>query len=455
MLSIADLTKEIPSIESMTTVDGRVIGIKGQTILAKLPQARLGDICSVSLAEGKKTFAQIVSFDENVIYLAPFSDIRGIEPGSKVHKEQAKFAVKIPDVSGGLVIDALGNILKTLSPATGKTKEIGLKVFNTAPNPLSRKPVNRKLITGVKSIDTLCSIGYGQRLGLFAAAGVGKSTLLGMLARGADVDVTVIALTGERGREVLEFIEHSLGEEGLKKSIVVVATSDQPAMQRSMAALTATAIAEHFRSQGKNVLLLVDSLTRMARAIRDVSLAAGELPIRQGLTSSVYSELPKLIERAGNDQNGSITAIYTLLDSSEYEHDPLSEEVKSLLDGHICLDNQVASKGIRPAVDFTHSISRCAGNLLNHNELEYKNILIAAISKLKKEKDLITMGGIPDSELKAAMAIEKDIVNFLNQTVNDKFSNFESSLQLTELVDNYLSLVKEYSLPNQSERISD
>lgn len=436
MFLLSDLVKDLPSLDSITAVGGKVIGIQGQTILAKLPHASLGDICSVEIDQTKKILAQVVSFNESHIFLAPFSDIRGISPGSKVYKESSRFAISIPNVKGGLVIDALGNVLQQTQPSISKSS-IKLDLFNSAPNPLKRTPVDRHLTTGIKSIDSLCSIGYGQRLGLFAAAGVGKSTLLGMLARGADVDITVIALTGERGREVSEFLEEGLGKHGAAKSIVVVATSDKPALQRSLAAITATAIAEHFRSQGKRVLLLVDSLTRMARAIRDVSLAAGELPIRQGLTSSVYTELPKLIERAGNDEHGSITAIYTLLDSSEYEPDPLSEEVKSLLDGHICLDSQVAAKGIRPAVDFTRSISRCMNNLLEAEDLACRNQVINIVSKLKKEKDMLLMGGVPDAELKACLAVESQIIEFLTQSTSTKVTFEQSKSELSELVRNF------------------
>jgi flagellum-specific ATP synthase len=431
-----ELLNEISCGGSITSISGKVSGIVGQTILAKLPHACLGDICSVIIDEKKKIMAQVVSFNEENIFLAPFSDIRGISPGTKVIKEMGNFNVSTPALEGGIVIDALGNVLYRQSTSNSNTK-IDLDLFRPAPDPLSRKAVNKQLVTGIKSIDSLCAIGYGQRLGLFASAGLGKSTLLGMLARSADTDINVIALTGERGREVGEFIEQVLGKEGLSKSIIVVATSDKPALQRSLAAITATAIAEHHRSLGKNVLLLVDSLTRMARAIRDVSLAAGELPIRQGLTSSVYSELPKLIERAGNDDRGSITAIYTLLDNSEYESDPLAEEVKSLLDGHICLDSQVAASGIRPAIDFTRSISRCLNNLLNEEGLEARNLIIKILSKIKKEKDLILMGGTADQELQACLETEKDLSSFLNQSLGSRFTLRESYALVSGILSAY------------------
>lgn len=400
---------------STERMSGRVLAVNGPLIRAHFPGAGLGDICSIGSLP--KIFAQVVAFNESTVFLAPFSEIRGLSAGTRVEKEPLVVQASLPDKNPGLVIDSLGIPLRRNSSdsATGSHE---LDLFAPAPEALRRTPIKEQLITGVRSIDVLCGIGYGQRIGLFAAPGLGKSTLLGMLARNAAVDICVIALVGERGREVPEFLEH-LGPSGLARSVVVAATSDQPPLKRSLCAATATAVAEHYRSRGKKVLLLVDSLTRTARAIRDVSLAAGEMPIRQGLTSSVYSELPRLIERSGNDSRGSITAIYSLLDTSEYELDPLAEEAKSLLDGHISLDSHVAANGVRPAIDFTRSISRCAQNFCDQRMTEDKTFLLRLMKRLKSDKNIALIGGEPDSELSAAIKHEADIQSFLNQGKND------------------------------------
>ena len=438
MLLLSDLQNEVSKLET-ADISGKVVGIRGPAILAKFPRARLGDICSIEIGSAQKIYAQVVSFNDNHIYLAPFSELRGIYPGAPVKKERMNFKVPLSDEGGGLIIDATGNILQRSEETVKSVFEIN---FNQeSPDPLARAAISQQLATGIKSIDTLCGIGYGQRIGLFAAAGLGKSVLMGMLARNAQVDVNVIALVGERGREIPEFISNTLGAAGLKKSVIVTAASDRPALQRSMAAYTATSIAEFYRNRGKKVLLLVDSLTRMARAIRDVSLAAGELPIRQGLTASVYSELPKLLERAGNNETGSITAVYTLLDSSENEPDPLADEVKSLLDGHISLGSHIANQGIRPAVDFTRSVSRCMQNISTGANLAISEKIRKIIARLKKDKDLIMLGGEPDTELKACMRVEAELLSFLNQESEDKISLSQSFSEAKSIVEKFDKLI--------------
>ena len=326
-LNFCELSKNLGKVEVPYKSFGRVIGIQSGLIEAEIPFASLGDLCS--LKSGNKFIpCKVVSFNRSKTLLAPFDDTLGIGPMDTVISNSSTPSISLPENPIGMILNAFGT---PLDKSLDNIKNIKRNLVSSPPNVLSRKVIDKPFITGITAIDSLCTLGKGQRIGLMASAGVGKSTLLGMIAKNAQVDVTVIALVGERGREVNEFIQDILGPEGLAKSVLVVTTSDESAVRRSIAASTATSIAEMYRSQGKNVLLLVDSITRTARAIRDLSLVAGELPVRQGYTPSVYSELPKLFERAGNDEHGSITAIYTVLTPSEDDLDPLGEEIKSLL----------------------------------------------------------------------------------------------------------------------------
>ena len=429
---------------STVTAHGTVLSVKGTIILARLPQGSIGDVCLVETRDGKSIKTQIITFDQNNMILAPYQELTGIFPGANVFNTRQKSMVRIPKDPRGYIIDSLGNVLRKpdLDAANLNTQRtVEIPLINSAPPALSRKPIMKMLTTGIRSIDSLCPVGYGQRMGLLAGPGLGKSTLLGMIARNSDVDVSVIALVGERGREVNDFLEHALGEEGIKKAVLVVATSDQPALQRALAAQTATAIAEYFRSQGKRVLLLIDSLTRMVRAIRDISLAAGELPVRQGLTPTVFAELPKLLERAGNDNNGSITAFYTLLDNASSEDaDPLTEEVKSLLDGHIVLNSGIAKMGIRPAIDYTRSLSRLVDKLVMPEFEDSRQQILKMIARLAKDKDILLLGGIPDPELQTCIEMESHLSEFLKQTMQE---NFELNLSLeaaTVLCQNFWSI---------------
>lgn len=438
------------SITSTQSIShGSVLAVRGPIVIAKLPQASIGDICQIRTSVGLEIQCQVVTFEKDLISLAPFDELCGISPGNVVINKSERAQILIPNDCRGLVMDSLGRSISSdqFKADTISSKDLSLtklKLYSPAPAPLSRSPMKQIMPTGVRSIDTLCTIAYGQRIGLLAGPGLGKSTLLGMIARNAEVDVVVVALVGERGREVQEFVHQTLGDIGMARTVLVVETSEKPAMKRALAAVTATAIAEHYRAKGMKVLLLVDSLTRMARAIRDVSLSAGELPIRQGLTPSVYSELPKLIERAGCDSNGSITAIYTLLDTSEYELDPLAEEVKSLLDGHISLDSAVAQSGIRPAIDFTRSISRLNFQLHDAHFLERQKLILKMYSRIKKDKDILLLGGAPDDELKAFLTLENELREFLNQNHENKFDisqSLQSLHSLSELIRRSISAI--------------
>lgn len=445
MLKLASLQTELKATQHLKS-SGQVLAVKGPVIQARIPFAGLGDICSIE-KRGSKLIAQVVSFQEDIVSLAPFESMEGISPGAKVYNTSATLKVKVNNQLCGQVIDSLGQpLLLDTSLEQNQNDEVisnNINVLADPPNPLLRTEINQQLYTGVNAIDGFCPIGYGQRLGLFAGAGLGKSTLMGMIARNADVDITVIALVGERGREVKDFINESLGKEGLAKSVVVVATSNESAIRRMIAPMTATAIAEHFRDQGKRVLLLVDSLTRMARAVREVGLAAGELPVRQGYTSSVYTELPKLIERAGTNQKGSITAIYTLLTNGENDIDPLGEEAKSILDGHILLSNHVVNQGIRPAIDLINSISRLATNLASEEQLKKSALIIRILAKLKAEKDILLLGGTPDRTLKACLDLENEIKNLLNQRPHDKANQIKLHSRIEQIAQKYEMLTNQ------------
>jgi FliI/YscN family ATPase len=371
-----------------------------------------------------------------LVHLAPFEHPAGIYAGAAVRDRQRRAELRIPRNCLGLVFDALGRCL-SLPPGAGEsgdsTADVILPLLTPPPSPLGRRPIAEPLATGIRTIDGFLTIGHGQRLGLFAPAGAGKSTLLGMIARNAVADATVIALVGERGREVNDFIHNILGPAGLKRCVLVVSTSDEAPVKRRLAPYTATAIAEYFRSQGLRVLLLVDSLTRTARAIREVGLSTGELPVSRGYTPSVYSELPQLIERTGNDEQGSITAIYTVLTEACQELDPLAEEVKSLLDGHIVLDNAIAQSGVRPAIDVVASVSRLAPALGSARCRSQAARLCQALGRLKKDKDILLFGGTPDRELKAALALEPELRKFLSQGASENVDLRQTQAQMTKL----------------------
>ena len=357
----------LPCTDGITSY-GYVSAITEQLITAKINYAKLGDYCEIESYD-KPIPAQVVSFNDSFIKLAPLDLPAGIHLGSRVKNYGYPLFLNTPKDLLGRIIDVLGNELHFTKPKNANSniseKNGILNILPIRNNILDKPQINQQLYTGVKCIDAFCPIGYGQRLGLFSGAGVGKSTLLGMIAKNAKVDVTVIALVGERSREVPEFINDVLGKEGLKKSIVVVSTIDETPSRRALAPQVATAIAEDFRARGKNVLLLVDSLTRTARAIREIGLSNGEIPIRQGYPPSVYSALPKLLERAGTTPEGSITAIYTVLTYTDQKQDALGEEIKSLVDGHIVLEPKLAEQGILPAFDITNSISRLQNKLLH------------------------------------------------------------------------------------------
>jgi flagellum-specific ATP synthase len=418
---------------------GRVVGIKGSVVLARIPGCAVGDLCQITHRCGSPVKARVISFYEDIVTLAPFDSVRGIVPGAIIESLNKGSTIDFSDTLIGRVLDSTGNVLGTPLDSETFKSLVTLDLHNPPPAALERREINSLLATGIKAIDGFCPLGYGQRMGLFAGPGLGKSTLLAMIARNACVDLAVIALVGERGREVNEFIKEALGESGMKKSILVVSTSDESAARRSLAAVTATRIAEYFRDQGKNVLLLVDSLTRVARAIRDLALSAGEMPVRQGYPSSVYAELPILLERAGPSSKGTITSVYTVLTTGgQIENDdPLGEEVMSLLDGHLVLSQKVKNQGIRPSIDLGTSVSRLSRQLKNEKDLMLSEGVLKIINRLERDKDILLFGGEPDRELAAAFSCQTMIADLLNQRPHECVKLSETEKLISTLYSRY------------------
>lgn len=376
---------------------------------------RVGDLCELADPTGRIVLqAEIVGLAGEDALLAPLGDLRGLSSETEVLVRPGRDLVPLAESMLGRVLDARLQPLDGLDPITAQSS---LPLHAAAPNPMDRARIDTVVETGVRVIDGLLTLGRGQRVGVFAAAGMGKSTLLGVLARQARADVAVIALIGERGREVREFVEDSLGEEGLKHSVVIAATSDRPALERARAAHAATAIAEGFRAQGKHVLLMMDSITRFARALREIGLAAGEQPVRRGFPPSIFAELPRLFERAGTDKVGAITGIYTVLLEDE-EEDPVGEEVRSLLDGHILLSRKLAARGHYPAIDVLGSQSRLFGQLTDPGQRGAALSLRAMLAKLEDIELLLQMGDYKPGEdalADRAIAFRARIDEFLRQ----------------------------------------
>jgi len=399
---------------------GRVVRAYGTTVHVSGIDARIGQRCTIDTpgSTGHR-FADVVGIADGQLILYPLGPLEGISTRSEVRLLQRGRSVRFSPNLVGSILDGTGRPLY----APGKPVDvIDLPVDRAAPDPLTRRPVSQVFATGVRAIDALLTIGEGQRCGIFAAAGGGKSTLLSMLARNADADVIVIGLIGERGREVREFIEHNLGEEGMRKAVLVVSTSDRPAMERVMAAQCATTIAEGFRARGLRVMLLIDSITRYARALREIGLSVGEPPVRRGFPPSVFAELPRLLERAGNDRSGSITAFYTVLVEDEETSDPIAEEVRSILDGHLVLSRELGEKGHYPPIDVLASASRLFGALTEPSHQAAALRVRELMAKYRELELLIQMGEYrPGADALADTAIERrDAIDaFLRQMPNE------------------------------------
>jgi len=408
---------------------GKVIQVIGLTIESRGPNAKIGEICLLYPKPNELPIeAEVVGFKENKILLMALGDLSQVGPGCLVVATGVPLQIKVGPSILGKVLDGTGR------PLDGNKLPNGLKNYstnNTPPNPLKRPRIHKPLEVGVRAIDGLLTVGQGQRIGVFAGSGVGKSTLLGMIARNTEADVNVIALIGERGREVRDFIERDLGPEGLKKSVVVTATSDQTPMQRIKGALTATAIAEYFRDQGKNVMFMMDSVTRFAMAQREVGLAIGEPPTSKGYTPSVFAMLPKLLERSGTSHTGSITAFYTVLVDGDDMNEPIADAVRGILDGHIVLDRKLAQKGHFPAINIMSSVSRVMHEVITteHRKaaLELKRLLAA----YENSEDLINIGAYKtgtNKEIDDAIQSYPLIKKYLQQDIYEK-TGFEESVK--------------------------
>ena len=411
---------------------GKISKIVGLTIESEGPPAEISEICVIKSSKNPKTvLAEVVGFRDKTMILMPLGDMEDLGPGWDVEATGKKLTTPVGTELLGRVLDGLGSPIDDKGPLNTKLR---YPIFNDPPNPVERPVISKPLPMGIKAIDALLTCGVGQRLGIFAGSGVGKSTLLGMIARNTKADINVIALVGERGRELNSFINKDLGEEGLKRSVIVVSTSEKPPLVRTRAAFTATAIAEYFRDQGANVLLMRDSVTRFAMAQREVGLAAGEPPVTRGYTPSVYATLPKLLERAGTSSKGTITGIYTVLVDGDDLNEPISDAVRGILDGHIVLSRELANRNHYPAIDVMASISRLMSDIVNphHKKLagKVKNIL----SVYKEAEDLINIGAYVkgnNPQIDEAIKYIDKIENFLLQEVSEKL-DFDETLKALE-----------------------
>ena len=425
------------STDGLFKVRGKVVNVVGLTIESAGPSAKLGDICmiypSAANVGSKPALAEVVGFRNGRNLLMPYGNVEGIGPGSSVENTGAPLKVRVDDSLLSHTLDGLGRPNEEMV-LSGEEYSVEAK----PPDPMSRKIISEVLPLGVKAVDGLITVGKGQRIGIFAGSGVGKSTLMGMFARNTKADINVIALIGERGREVREFIERDLGPEGMKRSVVVVATSDKPALERKKAAQTATAIAEYFRDQGKDVLLMMDSMTRFSMAQREIGLASGEPPVSRGYPPSVYSEMPKLLERAGCSDKGSITGLYTVLVDGDDFNEPITDTARSILDGHIMLDRKLAHKNHYPAIDVLQSISRCMSQIATREHKSYAGKLKNVMATYAEAEDLINIGAYKaGSNPNIDYAVSKigAVNEFLMQDVSDKFTFEQTVSMLKEIFD--------------------
>lgn len=408
------------------TIKGRVRRITGMVIRARLPNARIGEICTIEPPGRAPVTAQVVGFDDEEVFLTALDPLDAIGPMTPVINRGKSLRIGVGRELLGRVVDALGR------PIDGKGElncSLSYPVRRQAPSPMSRRRIQETLPVGVRAVDTLLTVGEGQRMGVFSSAGVGKSSLLGMIARNSKADVIVIGLVGERGREVLDFLEDNLGAEGLARTVVVVSTSDEPPLRRITAAYSATAIAEYFRDQGQRVMLLMDSLTRFARALREIALSVGEPPARQGYPPSVFAVLPELLERAGNSDRGSITGFYTVLLSSEQIEDPLGEEIRAILDGHLYLSSKLANVQHYPAIDLLASNSRVMENLITDDHRQIAEKIRSLWAIYEEHRDLITIGAYKrgsDRAIDEAIERRERLSHFLIQRKEES-----DDLQLT------------------------
>jgi len=411
---------------------GQVTKVVGLTIESNGPETRIGELCRIiNHRSGMEVLAEVVGFQNKSVLLMPLGEMAGIGPGNDVVATGMELSTGVGEKLLGRVLDGLGNPIDD----KGRLEISGYyPVNNDPPHPLKRPRINEILPLGVKCVDGLMTVGKGQRMGIFAGSGVGKSTIIGMIARNTRADINVIALIGERGREVRDFLERDLTDEGLRRSVVIVATSDQPALIRKKGALVATAIAEYFRDQGKDVLFLMDSLTRFSMAQREIGLAIGEPPVSRGYTPSVFSVMPKLLERSGTSSKGSITGLYTVLVDGDDMNEPITDTARSILDGHIVLSRQMAHKNHYPAVDVLESISRVMSDIASDSHKKAAGEIRKNLAVYREAEDLINVGAYvkgSNPDIDKAILVINAINSFLMQETNEKH-NFEEMLKQME-----------------------
>ena len=414
---------------------GKIENIVGMSIEASGSRAAVGDICRIYSGEsGGQIPAEVVGFKNDRILLMPYSEMTGISSGNFVRNTGHQLRMRVGSFLKGRIINALGQPIDDMGAFEGGDSYC---IGSSYINPLSRPPIRERMEFGVKAIDGLLTIGKGQRMGIFAGSGVGKSTLLGMIAKNVKADINVIALVGERGREVLEFVQKDLGEEGMARSVLVVATSDQPAMLRMKCPSVATGIAEYFRDQGYDVRLMMDSLTRFAMAQREIGLAIGEPPVARGYTPSIYAELPKLLERSGNFKRGSITAIYTVLVEGDDTNEPIADTVRGILDGHIVLSRQLAAQNHYPAIDIGASISRLMVEIVDTEHQRLASRLRDILSIYNQNADLVSIGAYKagtNQKLDFALTKIDEINGFLMQGTKEVFSYEQCLAELHKIL---------------------
>jgi len=417
-LDLGTLTRLIDKAEPYQPV-GLVDQVIGLVIESRGPKAKIADVCLIETGDPYMPTipAEVVGFKEGKLLLMPLGELGNLSPGARVINTGHSFRMNVGPELMGRVLDGLGNPLDERFPIS---KDLAFHVHAHAPHPLKRKEITEPISLGIKSIDGFTTVGKGQRVGIFAGSGIGKSTTLGMIARNTEADLSVIALIGERGREVQDFIDNSLGPEGMKRSVVIVSTSEQPALMKIKAALVATTVAEYFRKEGKNVLLMMDSLTRVAMALREVGLAVGEPPTTRGYTPSVFAFMPKLLERSGTSDNGSITGLYTVLVEGDDMNEPVADTVRGLLDGHIVLSRELAHQNHFPAVDVLASVSRLMTQITQKEHREAAGKIRDLMAVYKRSEDLINIGAyVQGSNLKldTAVALKDEIDRLLRQDV--------------------------------------
>lgn len=428
---LIDFGKYFDAVDAVEAIHvrGRVTEVTGLVIKATVPGVRIGEMCYIVGGHGDRIVCEVVGFKDEQVMLMPLGEAQGVGPDCEVLPSGKPFSVKCGWGLLGRVVDGLGRPIDG-GPTLEEMEDIeDWPVERTAPDAMKRMRITEHLTMGVRAIDGLLTVGLGQRIGLFAGSGVGKSTLMGQLARNTEAEIVVTCLIGERGREVRDFIEESLGEEGLKKSVVVVATSDKPSLVRLKSAFIATAIAEWFRDQGKKVVFMMDSATRFARAQREIGLAIGEPPARQGFPPSVFAQIPRLMERTGNNETGSITAFYTILVQAGDMDEPIADEVRGILDGHIILNRALGARNHWPAIDVLPSLSRVMNGIAQAEHKRAAGHLREVLATYEKQRDLILLGAYQyGTDPKTDYAIDKieEVESFLKQGL-DECDDFEST----------------------------